>query len=280
MGRGDATGVHFSMNPDTAKLDQRDRLNINHLLLWTAGTSVALGALNFAYPMELVPASAYVAEAIRRFVGSAAYGAAIAAWLWILWRRRLGRPFELKHPGHFLLVMASAVAVVDLGLVALAREAILLELLSDWEIDDLRMLISYATGLLICGTVFLSGVLRGIWKFAFALMALRCIAYSVLFLAEVLYNFTGIPQANWTIYFYRGLSVTGEASLMGVSFALVIAVIYDWLHRRAKRDWLHYLGIIATLVICINASAGELRYGQLRLMLGPIYDAILRSFNS
>lgn len=267
------------MNSETARLDQHDRIGINHLLLWTAGTSVALGALNFAYPMELVPANAYVAEAIRRLLVAAAYGVAIAAWLWIFWRRQFNRPFELKHPGHFLLVMASAVAIVDHGLLVLSQEAILLNLLRDWEIDDLRMLLSYATGLLICGTVFLSGVLRGFWKFALALMALRCVAYSALFLAEVHYNFTGIPQANWTLYFYRGLSVTGEASLMGVSLALVIAVIYDWLHSRAKRDWLHYLGIIATLVICINASVGELRYGQLPRFLGTVYHSILRLFN-
>lgn len=262
--------------PDSA---QSERIGVGHLLLWIAGTSVALAALNFAYPMERIPVQSYFSEAIRRFLGATAYGAAISAWLWILWRRRRSRPLELHQPGHFLLVIASGAAIVDLGLSILSREAIHLELLSDWEADDLRMLLSYCTGILICGVVFLNGVLRGIWKFAFALMSLRCIAYSILFLGEVRYNFTGTPQANWTMHFYRALSVIGEASLLGVSLTIAVAAVVDWLRCRRMRDWLHYLGIASTIVICVNASFGEIQYGRLPLFLGEVYDAVLRRFD-
>jgi hypothetical protein len=249
------------------------QLGVGHFLLWMGGTSIALAALNFAFPMVRVPAEHFTAESIRRFVGATAYGAAIASWLWILFRRWTGQQFELRHPGHYLIVIACAIAIVDLELSVIAEEAVQLELLSDYEADDLRMLFSYVIGCFLC-IVFRNRVFDRAWRLGLALMATRCIVRLGISYAEVRYDFTGIPQSNTAMYFNRWLCVMSEGALIGISGIFATMLLVEFIRRKPQRDWIHLVGVVAALAICINASVGELRYGQLIPHLGLLLNTI------
>jgi hypothetical protein len=234
-----------------ATVEQRFRLSLAHLLLWTMTTAVALFLLRPTVstdkkPFDAAEESTHAAALLPAVVTVAVapvYGAAILAGAMALWAALLGQgTLRVRQPGHWLLLI---VGVQFLGVALYAWGIRLLQASSDlpdkYTIPGV-VLIASGTALfwLLLLLLFLTATqvqkpLR--WKIAFRLLAATyctstlCCCFS--------------PFEPWP------LPIVSAPLLLAFLASTLIAAVMD-LGRGERRDLRHWLGVVAAWSMVVH----------------------------
>ena len=219
-------------------------LRIAHLMLWTAGTALVLGMYRATYDSidyEL-PNSIRTIFNVNRILSSIIHGAAIASVVIFVHRRLTkGPPFPVQ-PGHWLLFIQGL-----LVLITLPGWSVFVLLQSQGTFDGGTRWIT--PDILFVGLQVLShGTTIGTYGWALRrLQAER--RWRLLFWLELGFGICNLlASLAGFVPWLPGLRVLGF-QWMGATVPavwLLVAALLDW-RRRARRDWLHWTGVVEQL---------------------------------
>lgn len=218
----------------------RQRLGVAHLLLWTAGSAVALAFLRGTFD-EGLSGQIQVLQKAMVFVQAPLYGAALACLPLVFWRTATGRRLFPTLPGHWLLLIqgVSMLATVLIGLampfsLASADQDIAERVRNLSLRESLRALPTLGVTLI---AIFNSP--QALWRMVFIFMALGYVLGGLLFGAVVfgfdLNAFIGATQGLWL--------------MQTISAMILLACVIRDRSRRAATDFLHTTGVIVRLAI-------------------------------
>lgn len=219
-------------------------LRIAHLMLWTAGSAVILAMYRGAYDSidYQVPNAMRTIFNVHRILSSIIYGAAIASVAVFVHRRLTKGPRFPVQPGHWLLFNQGL-----LVLVTLPGWCVFVLLQSQGTSDGGTRWIT--PGILFVGLQVLShGTTVG--AFGWALRRLQAERrWRLLFWLELGFGICNLlASLAEFVPWWPGLRVLGFQWMSATVPAvwLVVAAILDW-RRRARRDWLHWTGVVGQL---------------------------------
>jgi hypothetical protein len=216
-----------------------ERLRIQHLLLWTAMSAVALSTAPMSDPV--FPEYFTKLGRISAAVQSPIFGLGFSAWVLMIWRSAARRfrsePQFPTQPGHWLLLL---VGIAGFAWVLLNK------LLSG-------QLVWFEYSQIACGILNLAMIILAAW---FTPQPWR----SVFWIALV----RGLLQV-WALIlialifalgeqFYFGLSLMMQILEWGFALSLIIAAVIDW-RWKTHRDYLHWCGLVALLATILYSFA-------------------------
>ncbi|MEX2027641.1 MAG: hypothetical protein WEH44_10070 [Pirellulaceae bacterium] len=233
-------------------------LGISHLLLWTFGAAVVLAVYrSLAGSSDLTPRMQFF-QAAFQLVFSMLAGINVAAVVVYLRRLVVRDAPLLTEPGHWLLVIAGAsnlVAWLIFG-VAVAIRAVQ-GAAQPWELPFFMYWLPYSVGSFVAAAanwvalVRLREPLR--WRLCFLVSGVFALALGFTFGAMFLYSIQEPPDESFSA------AVQAYACLYPLDqLAGTVLLAFNLLADRAndqRRDWIHRVGVIATLFQSIVSLA-------------------------
>jgi hypothetical protein len=95
------------------KADPGERISILYLMVWTACTAVILAFYRQAMAVPTSPPIPAWVQVLPALISSPIQGACVASLLLLIWRKVRGGPAFPRQPGHWLLVVPGALAVIS-----------------------------------------------------------------------------------------------------------------------------------------------------------------------
>lgn len=220
----------------------RSRLQIKHLLAWTAACAIVAAARTAWTDWESLPAENHNYLRVGHLIMSLAYGAGLASLLIVFWRRwRSGLAFP-ADPGHWLLILIATAAVVD----GLSTFAIRIYNHShgapSWEYYSFHT--QQAAVLVTLATVCVI--------FARSMHADLSWSLTLLLLGGILLGLASIHALLLAGYRHLALWHVREYAQLfaAVGLGLVMLVVSILDRRRfPNRDWLHWGGVTVFLAV-------------------------------
>ncbi len=227
---------------DASAHPRQPPLSIGHLMLWTAGSAIALTVDLAARWGEDGPAGYRAFANVMQVCYSMTAGIAVSSLVLCGYRRLTKGPAFPIQPGHWLLVVDGIVLLVSWCAWGLfMRSAPLVT-----EISDDRSLLLF--GWRIAAIFGLEGVAH-----AFAAWRLRDRAYWRLYL--LIASLFGLSMSG-TCFLISAVSPRSTFELtqggqrigdLVLGLALLGLVTFE-LRRRVSRDWLHWTGVVLRLI--------------------------------
>jgi len=234
-------GPHAPMRAELPQLPEQPRLGIIHIMLWTAGCAVLLGAQqalmdweepDWSMERRIFVQGLWVVYAIVYGTGIGGLGIFVA-------RRIRGIPYPI-HPGHWILLAMGILTA--LGFVSWA----IIELLVPRDAHEIRQHLQFlfeATSNVVGATIFCFPAWRlregTRWTFYFAA---EIVIYGLAFHLCWMHCFHFI---FWPSYWDARMAF----NVIGL-IILCLSVILDFRVRR-RREWLHYTGVAVVAVAMV-----------------------------
>jgi len=249
----------------TSDLTQPNRpLRIIDLMILTA----AIAFMFMLFESRFAQQSNQWLHQVFKFASAIINGSFLASIIWLIMQRvRSGRFFH--HPGHWIL---GAKLIPILG--GLLFWIVLLQVLKETN-DDLSNLALHWVAISHLFTAGLHLLALGVfvtacvssewgWRIPMALLATDCltnVAMGVLWGVSTLQSFGG----SWTYQLANNAQAGNRIVAVCAAIALGIMAIKE-LRKKVPRDWLHWLGLIATLALLTVLPLIEFLYVR---MLNP-----------
>ncbi len=236
------------------------RLGVRHFLLWMLGCAVVMGLFDLIRWVNHF--SDNDRDVLFEVIGGIAYGTAFAGLMLGLsscWR---GHQIA-SHPGHLLLYLAAMVMVLDLSLTLVLSLLARVYDHANWlHYVDYRQAIGHGCGIVIVGSALLLMRFGYAWRLTLLPLLLLCASQSFWHTSRLLGG-DRFFVLQIGLYWYRfpndvfvGTSIAGAVLLSVVSFS-------DCVIRRARRDWLHWVGVATWIALCsphiVHAAMRHLR---------------------
>jgi hypothetical protein len=223
------------------------RLGVIHFLLWMLGCAGAVTGYRVFTKWDQVEGE-YVSFLRLIHLGMGmGYGVGLVTlYVWVQsWRRRDGA-FP-SQPGHWLLLLALAVALLD-GATTLFVQGVAARWLDPWEEWFVIQWIGWGAGAVIV-LAFLFAPLRDWrWRLPLAAALILAASRSLLMLITWIGYRKGAPLLAWET------PARWEAAWIAVAaITLILAGVVDFVVR-CRRDWLHWTGV----AVCLALAATEL----------------------
>jgi hypothetical protein len=229
-------------------LPRQPRLQIVHLLLWTAGTAVVLGA--WRGQLNEVPADFVlirVLSMIQFFAVAPLLGAGVASLGVWAYRALRGIPFPI-HPGHWVLVTLGLETLLRAGTSTVWRGLFGESVYDSTEIRFVVWALIWSSISLIGAGLFLTAAVRiraGLpWKVFLGGQAAHA---SIISLRWAVTAF--IP--SW----WPQLALFAEGVVACVCIVLLFVAAAGDRRQRTQRDWMHWLGVITGLAAMLTHVA-------------------------
>jgi hypothetical protein len=220
------------------------RLGVIHFLLWMLGCAAAVTGYRVFTNWELVAAEDVLFIRMMHLGMGMAYGVGVVTFyvLWCSWRRRDGA-FP-AHPGHWMLLLGLAAALLDGAATLLVRGAVKLAWIAPWEEWYIIQVLGFAAGSFVI-VVFLCRARvewrwRAIWMMILVLTASRSALWLLFWLN---YRVGWPPGISYT------LPANVEAACMAAGAVALVGAIWCDAARKIRRDWLHWTGIAVWLAM-------------------------------
>lgn len=224
---------------------RQPRLQIIHLLLWTAGTAVVLGA--WRGPANELPAELdliRVLSMIQFFTVAPLLGAGVASLGVWAYRASRGIPFPF-HPGHWVLVTLGLETLLRAGASMVWRGLFGGFLFDSGEIRFVVWALTWSSISLIGVGLFLTAAVRvraGLsWKVFLGGQAAHASAISLRWAVTALLPTWWPPLASFA-----------EGVVACVCIVLLFVAAVGDRRQRTHRDWMHWLGVITALVAMLT----------------------------
>jgi hypothetical protein len=226
-------------------------LRVVHLLAWTAGISVALGAFYWLRQIDTAETPT-TADRLAEFAFSIAYGSGLCGLGVFGVRWLIGRGGAPSQPGHWILVMLGVAGLIDGG-VLLAGAWVKAGSFSSgpamYSLWFARMTSAWIAAVIaayiaICG----AGGATAAWRRLLLAVAILLSVYTTMLLTVwIAYKTFPVPKIVE--------STTPLVPIVGIPALLLLlghAIGSDW-RARLPRDWMHYCGLAAaTLLACTH----------------------------
>ncbi|MCL4203316.1 MAG: hypothetical protein KJ000_12515 [Pirellulaceae bacterium] len=226
---------------------QPPRLQIIHLLLWTAGTAVVLGAwrgqLNVPVDFGLIR----VLVIIQFFTLAPLLGAGVASLGVWAYRASRGIPFPFQ-PGHWVLVTLGLETVLRAGAFTVWRGLFGESIFNSADIRFVVWAITRSSISLIGAGLFLTAAVRvraGLpWKFFLGGQAAHASVNSLIWAVRAFIR-------SW----WPQRALFAEGAVACVCIVLLFVAAAGDRRQRTHRDWMHWLGVITGLAAMLTHVA-------------------------
>jgi hypothetical protein len=243
------------------------RLGIAHLLCWIAGCAVTLAVSQYAVLNQQIAPQDQTYHAVSGTVAAMAYGAALAGLLFIGWSRWRGDRSLPRLPGHWLLLLAAVVALLDAACTFGFQFLAQVRGVSFYAYWSPYHAVGHGCGLLVAIGFLVLVPLPWMWRIAIASLGLLCGGQFLWHLLLVVGSYeTPASGPISRLFAWLGPSLgylLGDHLMAGLSALGAVALLAACLHdivRRRPGDWIHYTGIAAFLAMAGIQVAGYLRY--------------------
>ena len=184
---------------------------------------------------------------VFKFASAGVNGTFLASIVWLLWQRaRTGRFFH--HPGHWILgaELIGVAGVIGFWVVIWSvyrnKEAI------DHFLHGIGYFVSAGLYLFALG-IFVTAVssTERRWRIPMVLLAANCLTKA---LTSVFWGFLIMDRLEgmWSFDFGEKLQVGSRIVAVCAAIAICTVAIND-LRKKVPRDWLHWVGLIATFAL-------------------------------
>jgi hypothetical protein len=241
---------------------QSPRLGIIHFLGWITGVAIVLAAYRAALESGWLEVPQAGIEETRwwQLGYGLVYGTALSTIGLLLYRRLHGDSRFPAHPGHWLLVFGGLAFFVDAAAFGTAKGLIAL-----WKtrfgFDPgwyyCQQFLAWGIALVVA-VIFLTR-LKTDWNWRLLAM-LIVILVAVNWLTHTLVVIEVVTQAlgyrlGWGAWPFYGTHV---AEIVGVGVCLLAMPIVIGCDRH-PRDWLHWVGVAATIVLALVEEANQIQ---------------------
>ncbi len=247
--------------PDLPLPPQRTPLGIIHLLGWITGVAVVLAAYRAALDAGWLDVAKDSYEEARwwQLGYGLVYGTALSTLGLLLYRRLRGDSRFPVHPGHWLLVFGGLAFFLDVAAFGMAKGLLALWK-SRFQMDPgwYYCQQSLAWGMaLVVALVFLTR-LKTDWNWrllAWLIASLIAVNWltNTLVVFEIVTQTLGfqIIWGAWPFYLVH------YAEIIGVGVCLLAMPLVIGCDRQS-RDWLHWVGIAATIMLALVEEANQI----------------------
>jgi hypothetical protein len=225
------------------------RLQIIHLMLWIAGTSILLGTWrNFSDEFPANSVAIRILMLSQLCVLCPLLGAAVASLGAWVHRAATGIPFPI-HPGQWILVTVGVTALLQAGQWSLLRAVFDTRVFQAGESPFLFWMLSITAIALIEAAMYVIATVRvsagRSWKLFLGTKAADALVTG---LQQTVFFFSSMSSWSWIIYDWLMPALGYATNIMTcVCFLLLmIAIVLDW-RQQTARDWMHWLGV-ATVI--------------------------------
>jgi hypothetical protein len=252
--------VPINVESPENELPPQPRLQIIHLLLWTAGTAVVLATWREHFAGSDSRSAAQVLAMVGFLLQAPLAGAAVASLGVWAYRARKGRRFPVQ-PGEWMLVVHGVTALAWAVVLMLTR--ILFE--TPIRLDGATTLtffwlLAASCVYLICvflieAGLYLTAAIRvrtaPAWRLFLACQGLRAFVNASRWASNGLDTAFDLPEL---ILLERFAAMAANATVCVCLVMLIIAVVRDW-RRRTPRGWMHWVGVVTALVTTLISIA-------------------------
>lgn len=218
---------------------QRDKLQIRHLILWTAATSVVV-AIRLAWTdWDSFPSELLLFVRLSHVFVSLVTGAALAAMLEVGWRWWRGDLRFANSPGLWLLSYSGISTLIGGAATVISAMSAWLRGVHpnsffEWNMNQLMLF----GGVFIMSAVFVRLIRFGVeWTIFFASALFASGLFSLIHLL-VLTSPWNLIAALWG--WYRIANIAGTVAFVAM---LMTICLIDY-RRSPSRDWLHWFGVL------------------------------------
>jgi hypothetical protein len=230
------------------------RLGVIHLLLWMFGCAGASAGFHVFFDWTGIRPEDAPAVRVMHLVMSMAYGLTVVTLYEMIRGKVRGDSAFLSQPGHWLLVLAAAAALVD-GASTLAAVLVFPgQSLNEWDPWMARQCFGWGAGAFVATWVFIRANVE--WRWRAPMFVILFIALSRVSLLAAMWMAVrrGVTLFAWS--FPANLFTAGI--VLGV-MALGLAAATDLLTGK-RRDWMHWTGVAVWLGIATVPIAEYIRY--------------------
>ncbi len=238
-------------------------LGIIHFLGWITGIAAVLAVYRGVLDAGWLDVSPDRFEEARwwQLGYGLAYGTALSTLGLLLYRRIRGDHRFPAAPGHWLLVFGGLAFLADAIAFGLAKGIVAL-----WKVrfqSDpgwYHFQQSLVWGIALVGAVIVLARLQTTWNWwlvavlVAALIAANWLNHSLCVIDHCAREFGRVPLGSvWPYYSAPWVQIVGLAVCLA---AIPVAIGFD----RQPRDWLHWVGIVATIFLALVEAASQATY--------------------
>ncbi len=236
------------------------RLGVIHFLLWMLGCAAALTGFRVMTNWSEIAAEDMATVRAAHLGMSMAYGMAAVTFYLLLqctWRRDGSFP---SQPGHWLLVLAAVVALLDGAMAVISRSFAAWRGLYPWDQWMIHQVGGWGLGAILILAVLWRVRLEWRWRMPLFVVLLLAISRAVLLLTIWTTYGRGVMFVPWALQAH----LHGACLALGV-MTLVTAMASDLL-LRLRRDWMHWTGAVTCLGMASVAFLGYVWFEILRVV--------------
>ena len=214
------------------------RLGIIHIMLWTLGSAMILAIYRALAEFGSMPVEARAMWYVMQTGYSVVYGAALASVILFGYRRvTKGAPFPVL-PGHWLLLIQGVVFTIGFA------GHMAMWVAQQWVDNFIPAMYGLAQWLAngVAVLLLVAAILRlddfSYWRrYFWASLVLHAIRATA--------GMMGTTWRTWLVAFSLQRWLYGLGAIV-LAIWLLVVVVRDW-RRGARRDWLHWTGVVVTL---------------------------------